>query len=574
MAICPACASEVSDGIATCPLCGFHVAAPATSRSAARAPVPPGPRAPTRPSAVRPPQSRVPSHAAPTQPASTHGFAPLSGGDPYIGRTIAGKFQVLELIGQGGMGRVYKARHATLDRLVCVKLLRPALLEDQTVVGRFEREAKAASRLNHPHSIQVLDFGQDELGALYLVMEYVAGRDLRLTLRDEFPLGEERICHVIAQVLSALDEAHAQSVIHRDLKPENIMLEQRRGEPDYVKVLDFGIAKIQDPDVPGLTRADVVCGTPHYMSPEQATGSAFDARADLYAVGVILYQLTTGTLPFDGRNSMEVLTKHVNEQPEPPRARRPELSISPEMESLILRALDKDPANRPQTAKAFRVELLRVAEGFRRAREETASAAPAEISSAPAEDTAAVQARALPKSRLPVLAGLGVGTAALGIAAWTLLRTPAPVEPAPVAALPSESPAPVELAQAEPAVPPEPAVPSPTPEVVVAAAPAAPRASAEPRPAAPMKGDSARARELVDEADLLVEEGHVEAAIQTYRKAIEADPSFARAFRGLFRAGSQVRDTDAMRQGANGYLRLSPDAPDAAVIRRQLELVR
>lgn len=504
------------------------------------------------------------------------GFAPLAGGDPYIGRTIAGKFHVLELIGQGGMGRVYKARHTTLDRLVCVKMLRPALLEDQTVVGRFEREAKAASRLNHPHSIQVLDFGQDELGTLYLVMEYVAGRDLRRTLRDEFPLDEARICHVMAQVLSALGEAHAQNVIHRDLKPENIMLEPRRGEPDHVKVLDFGIAKVLDPDVPGLTRADVVCGTPHYMSPEQATGSAFDARADLYAVGVILYQLTTGTLPFDGQNSMEVLTRHVNELPEPPRARRPEVSISPEMEALILRALDKNPANRPLTAEAFRAELLEIGEGLRRAQEETASAAPPAFVSAPAEDTAAVQARALPKSRLPGLAGLGVGAAALGVAAWALLQSPAPVEPAPVAGLPAESPQ--ALAQAEPAAPPEPspqpAAPSPTPEVVVAAAPAASRVNAEPRQAAPKTGDTARARELVDEADLLVEEGHVDAAIVTYRKAIEADPSFARAYRGLFRAGSQVRDTDAMRQGANGYLRLTPDAPDAAVIRRQLELLR
>src|SRR5438876_302007 len=162
------------------------------------------------------------------------------------------------------------------------------------------------------------------------------------------------------EVLGALSEAHAQNVIHRDLKPENIMVEQRRVQPDFVKVLDFGIAKILDSDLPGLTRSDVVCGTPQYMAPEQATGSSLDARCDLYAVGVILYQMATGHLPFDGQNSMEVLTKHVNEKPIPPRQRQPDAPISEAMESLILRALQKDPALRPQTAEEFRHLIVSV----------------------------------------------------------------------------------------------------------------------------------------------------------------------------------------------------------------------
>src|SRR3954470_21049274 len=175
--------------------------------------------------------------------------------DPLIGQTVAGRFKVEELIGQGGMGKVYRARHLALDRMVCLKMLKPALLEDPTLVGRFEREAKAASRLNHPNGIGILDFGRNDAdGGLFIAMEYVQGKDLRIVLRDEWPLAEARLCNIIAQVLSALAEAHAHNVIHRDLKPENIMVEQRRDQSDFVKVLDFGIAKILDSDMPGLTR--------------------------------------------------------------------------------------------------------------------------------------------------------------------------------------------------------------------------------------------------------------------------------------------------------------------------------
>jgi serine/threonine-protein kinase len=284
--------------------------------------------------------------------------------DPLIGATVGGRFKVEELIGQGGMGKVYRARHLALDRLVCLKMLKPALLEDPTVVGRFEREAMAASRLNHPNSIQVLDFGRNEAdGALYLVMEYVQGKDLRAILRDEWPVPEERLCRIMAQVLAALGEAHAHHVIHRDLKPENIMVEQRRDHPDFVKVLDFGIAKILDSDLPGLTRADVVCGTPQYMAPEQATGGKLDARCDLYAVGIMLYQMATSQLPFDGESSMDVLTRQVHEAPVPPRKRQPGAPISERMESLILHVLSKDPARRPQSAEEFRQLLLAVPHG-------------------------------------------------------------------------------------------------------------------------------------------------------------------------------------------------------------------
>ena len=220
--------------------------------------------------------------------------------DEYIGRTLARKYQVEALIGEGGMGKVYRARQLALDKVVVLKVLRHTLLGDDRTVARFKREAKAASRLNHPNSISILDFGQTEDGALFIAMEFVPGQDLHTVLSKDGPLPEPRIVRIVSQVLSALYDAHNAGVIHRDLKPENIMVEQRRNEPDFVKVLDFGIAKIQDAegDGPALTRTGFVCGTPEYMSPEQARGATLDHRSDLYAVGVILYQLISGRLPF------------------------------------------------------------------------------------------------------------------------------------------------------------------------------------------------------------------------------------------------------------------------------------
>jgi serine/threonine protein kinase len=281
--------------------------------------------------------------------------------DEYVGQMVAGKYRVEEMIGEGGMGKVYRAHQIMLDKPVVLKVLRKTLLSDDRTVRRFEREAKAASRLNHPNSISILDFGRAEDQALFIAMEYVQGKDLHQILSREWPLPEAKVVRIVGQVLSALADAHGAGVIHRDLKPENIMVEQRRNEPDFVKVLDFGIAKIQDlsgDEGPALTRAGFVCGTPEYMSPEQARGGTLDHRSDLYAVGVILYQLTTGLLPFESDSAVGFATKHLTEDPPPPSRRRPEARISPGMERLILKALSKDPGDRPQSAEGFRSELL------------------------------------------------------------------------------------------------------------------------------------------------------------------------------------------------------------------------
>ncbi len=288
---------------------------------------------------------------------------PVPPPDDTIGKNIAGKYRVEQMIGEGGMGKVYKATQLALDKPVVLKVLRQALLGDERTVARFQREAKAASRLNHPNSISVLDFGQADDGAMYIAMEYVQGKDLHQILSREWPLPESRVMRVMSQVLSALADAHSVGVIHRDLKPENIMVSQGRSEPDFVKVLDFGIAKIvdgSDDEGPALTRAGFVCGTPEYMSPEQARGAKLDHRSDLYAVGVILYQLVSGMLPFDSDSAVGFATKHLTEIPPPPTKRRPDARVSPAMERLIMKALSKNPDERPQTAEQFRAELLAI----------------------------------------------------------------------------------------------------------------------------------------------------------------------------------------------------------------------
>lgn len=250
------------------------------------------------------------------------------------------------------MGKVYKARQLSLDKDVVIKILHDHFRDDPQLVQRFQREARAASRLNHPNSIQVIDFGQDDNGVLFMAIEFLNGRDLFGILKEDGPLSAERLAKMMIQVCSALAEAHAQNVIHRDLKPENIMIVDHRGT-EHVKVLDFGIAKIQDPDeTPGqaLTQAGMVCGTPEYMSPEQARGLKLDHRSDLYALGVVCYQLVTGELPFTADSPIGIVTKHILEEPEPPAARFPNLNIPPALEQLIMKSMAKDADARFATA--------------------------------------------------------------------------------------------------------------------------------------------------------------------------------------------------------------------------------
>jgi eukaryotic-like serine/threonine-protein kinase len=285
----------------------------------------------------------------------------LSSLDPFPGRLVAGNFRIDKLIGSGAMGNVYKAEQLSLGKAIAMKVLHPHLMGDEKLVGRFKREAKSASLLNHPNSIQIIDSGEDRDGTLYIAMELLTGRDLAQAIRDDFPLPLPRVVRIMAQVLSALEEAHAQGVIHRDLKPSNIMLIERRGEKDFVKVCDYGIAKATlsegDDRAAMLTIQGLVCGTPEYMAPEQARAETLDGRADLYATAVILYQLVTGDIPFRADSPMAIVSRHLVEVPVPPSRRRPDLRLPKIIDDIVMRGLEKERDMRYPNAVAFREVL-------------------------------------------------------------------------------------------------------------------------------------------------------------------------------------------------------------------------
>ncbi len=281
--------------------------------------------------------------------------------DPLLGKVLAGKYKVLERIGSGAMGSIYRAEHTALSKPVVIKVLHRHLVGDESHIKRFHREARAASRLNQPNCINVLDYGQTEDGWLYICMEFVSGKDLCRILFEEKHLDPERTVRIASQVLDALDEAHSQGVIHRDLKPENIMIERLRMNPDFVKVLDFGIAKIRDTDGQGdssgfKTATGMVFGTPEYMSPEQVRGEDLDGRSDLYSLGIVLYQMLTGDLPFTGESVLEIATKHLTEPPVPLQERRPD--IPPALCAVVHRLLEKKREHRYTTAAEAKAALV------------------------------------------------------------------------------------------------------------------------------------------------------------------------------------------------------------------------
>ncbi len=277
------------------------------------------------------------------------------------GRVIAGRFEIVEHLGTGGMGTVYKAQHITLPRTFAIKILREELAEDEGFIERFRREAIAASRVEHPNVIYITDFGKTEAGEVYLIMEYLQGVGLDQVLAQQGRLAPNRAVNILAQIADALDVAHSVNVVHRDLKPENILITEERGRKDFVKLLDFGIAKVRTPEFDGapLTIQGEVFGTAEYMSPEQATGKQVDGRSDLYAVGCLAHELLTGDPPFLG-SAVAILRDHVYTTPKTPSALHPDLPILPALDALVLRCLAKEPKKRYQRGSELRQDLMRV----------------------------------------------------------------------------------------------------------------------------------------------------------------------------------------------------------------------
>jgi eukaryotic-like serine/threonine-protein kinase len=295
-----------------------------------------------------------------------------------IGHTLAGRFRLTAFLGEGAMATVYRGVQDVEPREVAVKVMHPELARDPTFARRFRREAKAAARLAHPNTVQIIDYGVDDKVA-YIAMELLQGRDLFDILSHERRVAEARAARILIQVCDVLTVAHEQGIVHRDLKPENIMILQKpdKSGRERIKVLDFGIAKVLDKEPkenePGtdggappssavvssaLTTVGVIVGTPEYMSPEQCRGEGVDARSDIYACGVLLFQLITGQIPFTGDSIIDIALKHIRQPPPKPTLYLPFMHAG--LESIILMALEKWPAQRQQSAAELKESLLKI----------------------------------------------------------------------------------------------------------------------------------------------------------------------------------------------------------------------
>ncbi|MCS6856421.1 MAG: protein kinase [Sandaracinaceae bacterium] len=362
---------------------------------------------------------REPVSASPS--SSPSASSPFGGGgafekagaqDALIGQVLDERYFIEAVLGEGGMGVVYRARHVVLQRPLAIKVLRPDVSKNQEVMQRFQQEAQSASAIGNEHIIDITDFGRLSNGATYFVMEFLDGRPLGQVIEKEAPLPPIRVVRIGKQISKALGAAHARDIVHRDLKPDNIFLIKRGEENDFVKVLDFGIAKVGGSGSK-LTQAGQVFGTPHYMSPEQCLGRPVDARTDIYSLGVILFEMATGRLPFDADNIMGILSQHIHAPPPSPRSVEGVGQIPPSLEAVILKCLAKAPEERYTSME----ELRAVLEGIE---EELGGALPR---SSVTTRRIPIQVAAEPPQRknkplLIALAGLVVLGLGAGVAVW------------------------------------------------------------------------------------------------------------------------------------------------------------
>ncbi|HEY3359709.1 MAG TPA: serine/threonine-protein kinase, partial [Polyangia bacterium] len=308
--------------------------------------------APTPPKVILAPDAAAPAHAV---LADEDAVPPPPS---RVGDVVEGRYRLDAVLGVGAMGTVYEAEHVEIGRGVALKILHPIYSRNAELVQRFRREARAASTIGHPNIVDVTDFGSTADGCAYFVMERLRGQDLKAALAQERQMRPPRAVEIMVQVCQALQAAHEHGVIHRDLKPENIFLVPRDGSPDFVKILDFGIAKslgFGQGDGRSLTMPGIAMGTPAYMAPEQAAGQKVDGRTDIYAVGAILYELLAGVAPFEGDDILDVLTRKARE--DPPSLAGRVADVPPALEQLVMRALRRDPAERPPSMADFAAQL-------------------------------------------------------------------------------------------------------------------------------------------------------------------------------------------------------------------------
>jgi serine/threonine protein kinase len=295
-----------------------------------------------------------------TPPAAPQGFG--SEADPLIGRLINDRFRVTAAIGHGGMGKVYKALQAPLDRVVALKVLGAGHDRDPNFYKRFFLEASVTAKLTHPNTITLYDYGRSQDGIFFIAMEFVDGRTLSTAMQQEGPLSPDRVVHVAQQICRSLREAHGLGIIHRDLKPANVMLLDQQDDHDFVKVLDFGLVKFYQGDnvEADITNAGTFMGSPHYIAPEQARNQNPDQRCDIYSLGVLLHHMLTGTVPFTAANPVDIIMKHLHDAPPPIREVRPDLDLHPELEAIVLRCMAKNREDRYQSMDEMLAHLKSV----------------------------------------------------------------------------------------------------------------------------------------------------------------------------------------------------------------------
>src|SRR3954447_17093072 len=282
--------------------------------------------------------------------------------DPLLGRTLNDRYRIVEQIGSGGMGRVYKAMQAPPDRLGALQVLGAGHDRDPNFYKRFFLEASVTAKLTHPNTITLYDYGRTDDGVFFIAMEFIAGRTLSQAMQADGPLAQERVIHIAQQICRSLREAHGLGIIHRDLKPANVMLLRQHDDHDFVKVLDFGLVKFfsgESPEV-DITNAGTFMGSPHYIAPEQARNQNPDQRCDIYSLGVLLYHMLTGRVPFTAPAPVDIILKHLHDTAVPPRELRPELDIAPELEDIVLRCMAKSPADRFQSMDELLARLKAV----------------------------------------------------------------------------------------------------------------------------------------------------------------------------------------------------------------------
>jgi hypothetical protein len=480
--------------------------------------------------------------------------------------TIAGKFRLERIIGRGATASVHEAVDLSTGQPVALKLLHPHLRADPVVIRRFLREARSALALDHPKIVRILDSGTHEDGTPYLAMELLRGRTLAQALREDGPLPFLRAARIVGDILEAVGEAHARGVLHRDLKPANVILV---GTEERVKVCDFGIAKALDSrapasthDAPGttVTGPNEMCGTPEYMSPEQARAESLDARSDVYAVGIILYQLITGEPPFRAPSQVGIISRLLVDAPEPMALRRPDQHVSARLESLVASVLSKKRELRPETALAFREALLRIA---RLEPEAVRPRDPASLDPAAGALAPTVRARRAPaqsQQRRGVWIALAVGAAA--VCGAVLVAPRAQRGSGDVARRAPLAKAVMASVVAADAAPAGPSTAAPPPAALTTA-----RASTVDR----RRARKPREAPWLEQAEQLLRDRQTEMACALGERIRDRAPAPPAAFRFLGKCYLRLGRVSEAKEHYRRYLELEPGSPDALFIQGILE---